>query len=196
MNGENNMETYTLPYIKQIINENLLFDSGNSCQGSVITYRGGMEREVGGRFKREGTEVYLQLIHGDVWQKPTKYYKAIILQLKINKIKNLGYKVGWKLNIGGDHELKYPKHLEVFSGGSVVKSLPASAGDIGSIPGLGRSLEKEMATHSVFLPGGFHGQRSLVGYSPQDCRVGHGLVTEQQQQQQGVYVCGCVGVCV
>ena len=28
-------------------------------------------------------------------------------------------------------------------------------------------LEKEkMATHSVFLPGESHGQRSLVGYSP------------------------------
>ena len=33
---------------------------------------------------------------------------------------------------------------------------------------LGREdpLEKEMATHSSFLPGKFHGQRSLVGYSP------------------------------
>ena len=27
-------------------------------------------------------------------------------------------------------------------------------------------LEKSMATHSVFLPGESHGQRSLVGYSP------------------------------
>ena len=27
-------------------------------------------------------------------------------------------------------------------------------------------LEKEMATQSVFLPGEFHGQRSLAGYSP------------------------------
>ena len=27
-------------------------------------------------------------------------------------------------------------------------------------------LEKEMATHSVFLPEKSHGQRSLVGYSP------------------------------
>ena len=69
-----------------------------------------------------------------------------------------------------------------FPGDSVVKSLPANAGDIGSIPGLGRSLEKEMATHSVFLPGGFYGQRSLVGYSPQGRRVGHDLVIEQQQQ--------------
>ena len=27
-------------------------------------------------------------------------------------------------------------------------------------------LEKEMATHSRFLPGKSHGRRSLVGYSP------------------------------
>ena len=27
-------------------------------------------------------------------------------------------------------------------------------------------LEKGMATHSSFLPGEFHGQRSLAGYSP------------------------------
>ena len=38
---------------------------------------------VGGRFKREGTYVYLQLIHVDVWQKPIQYC-TIILQLKIN----------------------------------------------------------------------------------------------------------------
>ena len=41
-----------------------------------------------------------------------------------------------------------------------------SAGDPGAVPGSGRSLEKGMAAHSVFLPGKFHGQRSLVGYSP------------------------------
>ena len=36
----------------------------------------------------------------------------------------------------------------------VLKNLPANAGDLrdpGSIPGLGRSLEKEMATHSSAL---------------------------------------------
>ena len=47
-----------------------------------------MGREVGGRFKREGTYAYLQLIHVDVWQKPTQHCNAIILQLKIN-LKNL-----------------------------------------------------------------------------------------------------------
>ena len=38
-----------------------------------------------------------------------------------------------------------------FSGGSVVKNLPANAGDMGSIPGLGRShmlLSSEAMGHS------------------------------------------------
>ena len=45
-----------------------------------------MGLEVGGRFKREGTYKYLWLIHVGIWQKPTQYCKAIILQLTINKI--------------------------------------------------------------------------------------------------------------
>ena len=38
-----------------------------------------------------------------------------------------------------------------FPGGSVVKNLPANAGDVVSIPGSERSLEKDMATHSSHL---------------------------------------------
>ena len=37
------------------------------------------------------------------------------------------------------------------SGGSVVKSPPANAGDMGSIPRLGKYLEKEMAAYSSIL---------------------------------------------
>ena len=51
-----------------------------------------MKREVGGRFKREGTYVYLWLICADIWQKPAQYCKEIILQLKINKVKILHLK--------------------------------------------------------------------------------------------------------
>ena len=58
--------------------------------GCVTTWRDGMEWEVGGRLEREGTHVYLWLIHADVWQKPTRYCKAIILQLKINKFFKIG----------------------------------------------------------------------------------------------------------
>ena len=39
----------------------------------------------GGRFKREGTYVYPWLIQVDIWQKPTQYYKAIIIQLERKK---------------------------------------------------------------------------------------------------------------
>ena len=34
-------------------------------------------------------------------------------------------------------------------------------------------LEKEMATHSRFLTGKFHGQKCLVDYSAESQRVGH-----------------------
>ena len=40
-----------------------------------------------------------------------------------------------------------------YPGGSVLKNPPANAGDSGSIPGSGRSLEKEKATHSSIFGG-------------------------------------------
>ena len=60
------------------------------------------------------------------------------------------------------------KPMLITANATVVKNLLADAGDTGSIPGLGRSPEKKMATHSRILPGRSHGQRSLVGYSPWD----------------------------
>ena len=53
-----------------------------------------------------------------------------------------------------------------FTGGSDSKECTCNMGDLGSIPGLGSSLEKRMATLSIILAGEFHGQRSLAGYSP------------------------------
>ena len=70
-NGENSMETPTPPYVKETASGNLLYDSGNSNRSSGTISRGGMGWEVGGRFKKEGTYVYLWLIHVDVWHKPT-----------------------------------------------------------------------------------------------------------------------------
>ena len=46
-----------------------------------------MGREVGWRFKREGTYIYLCLIHVDVWQKPLQYDKVIILQFNTKDCK-------------------------------------------------------------------------------------------------------------
>ena len=78
MYGNNNMETYNTIckidsqwefalYLRELI------------QGFYINLRVAM----GGRLKREGTYVYLWLSLVDVRQKPTKFSKAIILQLKI-----------------------------------------------------------------------------------------------------------------
>jgi len=73
-----------------------------------------------------------------------------------------------------------------FPSGSVVKNLPASAGDVGSIPGSGRCpaggnghpLQYSCLEKS-------HGQRGLAGCSLWGHkRVGHGLATTQQQQQK------------
>ena len=64
--------------------ENLLYEARSSSSGLCDT--GGVGWEVEGRFKREGTYVYLWLIHADIQQKPTQCCKTIILQLK-KKIK-------------------------------------------------------------------------------------------------------------
>ena len=69
-----------------------------------------------------------------------------------------------------------------FPGGSAVKNLPASVGDVGSIPGPEDSLEKEMATQFSVLaweiswieePGGLQS----MGLQ----RVRHNSATKQQQ---------------
>ena len=65
------------------------------------------------------------------------------------------------------------------------KESASKAGDLGSIPGSGRSLEKGMATPPVFLPGESHGQKSLVGYSPWGHKESD--MTEQLTHTYGEY---------
>ena len=62
----------------------MLYDRGSSKLG-LCDYLEGWQ--VGERFKRKRTYVYLWLIHADVWQKLTQYCKAIILQLKTDKLR-------------------------------------------------------------------------------------------------------------
>ena len=51
--------------------------------------------------------------------------------------------------------------------GSEGKASAYNAGDLGSIPGLGRSPgRRKWQPTPVFLPGKSHGRRNLVGYSP------------------------------
>ena len=66
----------------------------------------------------------------------------------------------------------------------MVKNLPANAGDQETwVQSLSQedTLEYEMEPTPVFLPGKFHGQRSLEGYSPWGGkRVRQDLATKQQ----------------
>ena len=63
--------------------------------------------------------------------------------------------------------------VRVFSGGTLVKNLPSNARDTGAV-GLISVVKipwsRKWQHTLIFLPGKFHGQRSLVGYSPQDCK--------------------------
>ena len=91
---------------------------------------------------------------------------------------------GWRSLVGyspwGRKESDTTERFHFFKATSgLVKNMPS----LDLICGLGRSLGEEMATHSSILPGEFHGQRSLEGYSPWGRkRVGHDLVTKWQQQ--------------
>ena len=60
----------------------------------------------------------------------------------------------------------------------MVKNPPASAGDVGSIPGSNKiTWRRKWQRTPVFLPGKFYGQRSLVGCSP--CGLKESDTTEQ-----------------
>ena len=64
---------------------------------------------------------------------------------------------------------------EDFPGGSVVEKSACNAGDMDSIPGVGKiPWRRKWQPTPVFLPGKSHGQRSLVAYSRWDHkRAGH-----------------------
>ena len=58
-------------------------------------------------------------------------------------------------------------YIESFPGGSDSKESACSAGDLGLIPGSGRSSgEGNGLPTPVFLPGESQGQKSLAGHSP------------------------------
>ena len=75
-----------------------------------------------------------------------------------------------------------------FPSGSVLKNLLANAKDMILTPGWGRSPGEGNGNPLQYSwSGESHGQRSLAGYGSWSCqRVGHDLVTKQQQ---GKYVC-------
>ena len=69
----------------------------------------------------------------------------------------------------------------------MVKNVPTNAGDMGSIPGSGRSPgvrnDNTLQYCMGYFHGGSYGQRSLAGFSPGGSqRVRHDLAIKQQFQ--------------
>ena len=78
MDWETGSDIYTPLCIKQIINENQLYSTGNSTKGSL-------ETQMGRKSKEEGIYVHMWLIHFAVQQKLTQHCKATRLQFKKKK---------------------------------------------------------------------------------------------------------------
>ena len=92
---------------------------------------------------------------------------------------------GWKESVNVGHALKRTAQWPLLMtypglprGGAVVKNLPAEAGDRASVPGSRRAWGRKWTLAPVFLPGKFHGQRSLdrlrsMGLQSQIVSLGH-----------------------
>ena len=82
-----------------------------------------------------------------------------------------------------------------FPGGSDSKESTCNAGDLGLIPWSRRSPGEEYWWPTpAFLPGEFHGQRSVEGYSPWGCRVRHHWVTNTNSTGDGGSALGVQGI--
>ena len=74
----------------------------------------------------------------------------------------------WAIIHGTVHGVAKELDTTCFPGNSEYKASSSSAGDLGLIPGSGRSPREGNGNPlHIFLPGESHGRRSLVGYSPQ-----------------------------
>ena len=65
----------------------MLYDTGNPKLVPCAHLGGWDGREVREMLKNKGTHVYLLLVHGDVWHKPTQHCEIVILQLNTNEKK-------------------------------------------------------------------------------------------------------------
>ena len=55
-------------------------------------------------------------------------------------------------------------------------------------------LEEEMVTHSIFLPENFHGQKSLVGYSPRGLKESDMTLSQACIQKKKLFLFSLKGL--
>ena len=90
---------------------------------------------------------FLQQLHHCIFPPLMSPYPHQHLLFSLKK-KQSSHPSGYKMVFPCGFNLHFPNDFPV---GSVVKNLPANAGDGVSIPGLGRSQEKEVSTYSSIL---------------------------------------------
>ena len=103
--------------------------------------------------------------------------KSLVLGIEM-QTENGHVGTGWQWEGGTSweswHWHIYATICKIYPGGSAGKESACNAGDLGLIPGLGRCPgEGNGCALQLFLPGEFNRWRSLAGYSPWGCRVGH-----------------------
>ena len=81
MYGGSNVETYITIWKLESQREFALC-LRKVTQGLCVSLEGWDGKEMGGRFEREGRDVFLWLSRVEVSKKTTKFCKAIILQVK------------------------------------------------------------------------------------------------------------------
>ena len=125
-------------------------------------------------------EMLSKIIHSYIQQIFTEYTQTS--QAQYQMLETVQWEKMWLLFLRGLRSRKgdiSKKQLERvwemlwgLPGGIGVKNLPANAGDerdVGLIPWVRKVTWSGKWQHApAFLPGKFHGQRSLVGYSPRD----------------------------
>ena len=113
-----------------------------------------------------------------VWERE-KGWKRIIINNRLGFYKHVAFSaltLAWlpipsyyyKQHFSAKHVLRLKKYniLMGFLWGSDSKESACNAGDLNSIPGLGRfPWMRAWQPSLVFLPGGSHGQRNLAGYN-------------------------------
>ena len=140
-----------------------------------------------GDWKRGRTEVYNSRIKTK-WkysQFPPywKYFSGLFFNHKMESVlsSHLGL-IYYQVASWANMYLSEMKARAFQVGGSVVKNPPAKQENRVWSRGWEILWRRRSLPTPVFFPGKFHGQRSLVDYSPCGCkRVGHGLATKQQQ---------------
>ena len=109
----------------------------------------------------EGLKPQYEHPQGSLVAQLVKKKKKIHLQCRRYRFNSWAGKISWRRD-----RPPTPVFL-AFPGGSESKESACNAGDLGSVPGLGRSPGGgHWQPTPIFLPGESYGQRSLVGYSP------------------------------